>query len=262
MKIKEAFKYGSRYQIEYILSKILNKDKIFLHLNPDFEFEETKFMKIIEKLKDNYPIEYIFNEVYFYGEKFFIQEGVLIPRDDTEPLIDVAKKEIKDYVKYKNKNITIAEIGVGSGIISITLSKYFKNIKFITTDINPLAIEVTTKNMKLHNVNLDLYLTNLLDGIDEEIDIIISNPPYVEEEWDNPTIKHEPKSALFAKDNGTYLLKEIVKLGIAKKVKLIICEMRYNQKSLMSKFFKELGIMDYYFYKDLSNNDRGFVIKF
>ena len=255
MKIKEAIKLGNRSEVEYILEKILNKDKIFLHLNPEYEFDENQFLKIIELRKKEYPLEYIFNEAYFYGDTFYIKEGVLVPRDDTEPLIDIVLKEIKDF-----KNPTIAEIGMGSGIISITLAKRIK-AKFIATDINPLALEVTSKNIKNHNVDINLYLTNLLDDVNENIDIIISNPPYVEEEWVYEALKYEPKEALFAKDNGTYLLKEIVKEGIKREVKMIICEMGHNQKKLMTKFFDENGIKNFYFYKDLSGNDRGFVVK-
>ena len=259
MQIKEAIKLGNRGEIEYILQKLLNKDKMFLHLNPEYQFDETEFLKILELRKKEYPLEYIFNEVWFYGEKFYIKEGVLIPRDDTEPLIDVVKSELKHYVKQKN-TLNIAEIGIGSGIISITLAKKIK-ANFIATDINPLAIEVTKENLKFHNVDIKLYLTNLLDKVDEKIDIIISNPPYVEEEWNFEALKYEPKEAIFAKDNGTYLLKEIVKEGIKRKVKMIICEMGYNQKKIMTKFFEENSIKDFYFYKDLSGNDRGFVVK-
>jgi release factor glutamine methyltransferase len=263
LKIKEALKIKelSRSEKEYILSKLLNKDNIFLHLNPEYEFDEKEFLKIIELRKKEYPIEYIFNEAYFYGEKFYIEEGILVPRDDTEPLIDIAIKELEYYVNLR-KQTNIAEIGVGSGIISITLAKKFPQFKFIATDINPKAIEISQINAKTHNVDIDFKLSNLLDEIDENIDIIISNPPYVEEEWEYEALKYEPKEAIFASENGTYLLKKIVKEGIKRKVKLIICEFGYNQKKLMIDFFKSLNIKNYYFYKDLSGNTRGFVIKF
>jgi len=264
MKIKDGFKYGDRFEIEYILENILEKDKMFIHLNPEFEFNDKVFLEIIELRKNGYPIEYIFEEVYFYGEQFYIKEGVLIPRDDTEPLIDISLRWIPYYVN-QEKKLTIAEIGVGSGIISTIIAKKFQNrkdITFIATDINPIALEVTKQNLAKHNVDIKLYLTNLLDGVEESIDIIISNPPYVEEEWENEQLKYEPKEAIFAKDNGTYLLKKIVKEGIRRGVKLIICEMGYNQKELMKNFFDSLKLNNYSFYKDLSGNDRGFILKF
>jgi release factor glutamine methyltransferase len=263
LKIKEALRINgvSRSEKEYILSKILNKDNIFLHLNPEYEFDEKEYLKIIELRKKEYPLEYIFNEAYFYGEKFYIEEGILVPRDDTEPLIDISIKELEYYVK-QGKKLTIAEIGVGSGIISITLAKKFPQFKFIATDINSKAIKISKINAKTHKTNIDFRLSNLLDEVDEKIDIIISNPPYVEEEWEYEPLKYEPKEALFAKDNGTFLLKEIIKEGIKRKVKLIICEFGYNQKELITEFFKSLNIKNYYFYKDLSGNTRGFVIKF
>jgi release factor glutamine methyltransferase len=264
LKIKEALKINgvSRNEKEYILCKLLNKNKMFLHLNPDFEFDEKEYLKIINLRKKEYPLEYIFNEAYFYGEKFYIEEGILVPRDDTEPLIDVAIKELEYYVNLK-KQINITEIGVGSGIISITLAKKFPQFKFIATDINPKAIKISKINAKIHNVNnIEFRLSNLLNKVDEKIDIIISNPPYVEEDWEFEALKYEPKEALFTSDNGTFLLKEIVKEGIKRKVKLVICEFGYNQKNLMIDFFESLNIKNYYFYKDLSGNTRGFVIKF
>ena len=262
MKIKEALKIKnlSRSEKEYILSKLLNKDKMFLHLNPEYEFDEKEFLEIIELRKKEYPLEYLFKEAYFYGEKFYIEEGILVPRDDTESLIDIVIKELENYVKLGEK-LTIAEIGVGSGVISITLAKKF-DFKFIATDINKKAIEVSKINSKTHNVNIDFKLSNLLDEVKEKIDIIISNPPYVEEEWEFEALKYEPKEALFAKDNGTFLLKKIVDEAIKREVKLLICEFGYKQKELMEKFFLEKGIKNYYFYKDLSGNTRGFVVKF
>jgi len=262
MNIKDCFRYGNRVDIEYILEKLFNLDKIYIHLNPTHKIDKDRFMKVISLLNKGYPIEYIFNEVYFYSEKFYIEEGVLIPRDDTEPLIDIIKNEIRYYVKQKAKLPKIAEIGIGSGIISITIKKTYPQIEVIGSDINPLAIKVTQKNLKLHNVNMKLYLTNLLDKVKEQqIEFIISNPPYVEEDWNNEKLKYEPQEAIFAPDNGTYYLKKIVKLAIQKKAKRVICEMGYNHKKIMEHFFSELNLSNYYFYKDLNNNDRGFVVR-
>lgn len=258
MTIKDAINCSSLplHTTEYILSKLLKKDKIFLHLNRNFEFNEKEFLEVLEKIDSGYPMEYIFEEVEFFGEEFYIKEGVLIPRDDTEPLIEEAFKEFKN-LEIKN----VAEIGVGSGIISITLAKKFHNINFFATDINPKALEVTKENIKKHNIkNLRTFETSLLNNIDEKIDVILSNPPYVEESHIKPN-EYEPDSAFFAKDDGTYLLKEIVKEGIKREVKLIICEMGYKQKDAMKRFFDSLNIKNYRFYRDLSDNYRGFVIK-
>ncbi len=260
MKIKDVIKALGRRDAEYVLQKILGVDKIFLYLNPTFEITSNKIQEIINLRQNGYPLEYIFNEVYFYAKKFFIKEGVLIPRDDTEILVDVALKELRYYVKHKNKLPVIVEIGVGSGVLSILLSQNL-DAKIIATDINPIAIEVAKINAKNHKVDLELYLTSLLDGVKEEVDIIVSNPPYVEEDWENDDLRYEPKEAIFAKDDGLCLLKQIIKEGLKRKAKMIICEMGYNQKEAMNSFFQKMGIKNYYFYKDLSKNYRGFVIK-
>ncbi|NPA54820.1 MAG: peptide chain release factor N(5)-glutamine methyltransferase [Epsilonproteobacteria bacterium] len=256
MLIKEAFTYLPRHEVEYILQKLLGVEKIFLHLHEKYEFDGDQFLQIVALRRKNYPLEYIFNEVEFYSQKFFIQEGVLIPRDDTEILIDVAKEELKCFT-----SPTIAEVGVGSGVICITLSRFI-DAKFIATDINPLALEVTKHNMHLHNADIQLHLTNLLDNIEDDIDILISNPPYVQEDWHNDALKYEPPEALYAKDNGTYIIKQLIQLAKKRRIKLLICEIGYHQRDLLTQFLTSHHITDFEFIKDLNGNDRVMVVRF
>jgi release factor glutamine methyltransferase len=139
LKIKDALKLENG---AYILEKILNKDKAWLFLNDNKEVPK-KFFEIYKKVKSGYPIEYIFNEVYFYGDKFFIKEGVLIPRDDTEVVVERTINLIKKY-KIENEKLKVLDCCTGSGVIAIEIVKHTK-ADVIATDINEIAIEVAKK---------------------------------------------------------------------------------------------------------------------
>ncbi len=122
------------------------------------------------------PIEYITKRVSFYSEEFFIDRGALIPRPETEILIDVASELIESY------NIKrVVEVGIGSGAVSVVLAKKYKSIEILGTDISIDALKIANINLKLHNLQdrVKVVHTSLLDGIDEDVELIISNPPYI-----------------------------------------------------------------------------------
>lgn len=241
-----------------MLSFYLKCDRIYLHLNSSKEiFNLDKFWELVRRREENEPIEYITNRVNFYSEEFFIAKGALIPRPETEILVDVASSLIQ---KFNIKKI--AEIGVGSGVISIILAKKFPNLKIVATDISKNALQIAEKNLKLHKVDSQIKLlhSSLLDKVEEKVELIVSNPPYISRDFKlSPNIiNFEPKEALFADEDGVKLLKEIVLLGIKKEVKAIVCEMGYDQLEKMREFFLPLNPKEFKFYKDLGGLDRGF----
>ena len=271
IKIKEALSLASkelkeferpRLEAEILLSHYLNCDRVWLHLRADEEIENFDgFWKLIRRRANFEPIEYITNRVSFYSEEFFIQKGALIPRPETELLVDKALELIE---KFNIKRV--AEIGVGSGVVSIILAKKNPNLKIIATDISKDALEIAKKNIAKKGVGnqIELIETSLLDGVEGEVELIVSNPPYISEDakLEPNVVDFEPKEALFAKESGTKLLKEIVELGIKKRVKGVVCEMGYDQKKYMESFFYSLGVREFNFYQDLASLDRGFWIKF
>ncbi len=266
ISIKEAIKKASlrlkhlenpQKEARLLLSYFLNKEHIYLTLYENEKIDEQEFFNLINQRAKDIPLEYITKKVSFYSKEFFIDFGALIPRPETELLID-------EVLKLPLKNPKIAEIGIGSGVISIMLALFLKPKKIVATDINPYAIKIAKHNLKKYNLsNIHIFQTSYLDGIDEEFDIIVSNPPYIKNDFPiDKNLTYEPQNALFGGKDGDEIVKNIVDLAIIKKVKYLACEMGYDQKKSMQKYFEQKGIKKYHFYKDLSGFDRGFVVEF
>jgi release factor glutamine methyltransferase len=249
-----------KLESEILLSHFLKQDRIFLHINENKNIENfTEFFKLVTRRAKDEPIEYITNLVSFYSQDFFVQSGVLIPRPDTEILIDKVIENIS-----KEDNLNIAEIGMGSGIISIMLSKFLPNANFFATDILDTPLETTKINMQKHNIsNIKLFKSNLLDEVDEQIDIIVTNPPYIENGFKiDKNLEYEPAQALFGGEVGDELIKGIIDLCFARSIKMLCCEMGYDQKSKIETYMENKVYKRLEFYKDLNLHDRGFILEF
>jgi release factor glutamine methyltransferase len=272
LTIKETIKkYSSRLkyvthipakEIEILMLSILDKNTIWLHLNYNNEFKNEKELeKLVKKRETHYPIEYIINKATFYGESFIVKQGVLIPRPETELLIDNALEILKN-----KKQIKVLEIGTGSGIISVMLARLIKDIQIIAVDINEKALELAKQNAIKHGVEdkIEFRLSDLYENVKEnDIDMTISNPPYIADEYKLPeNVKFEPSNALFGGNIGDELLKDIIKDTNGKKIQYLLCEMGYDQKEALTNYFKEFNVKEYSFYKDYENFDRGFTVQF
>ena len=216
-----------------------------------------------KKLLNQYPIQYLIGYVNFYGYKINVNEDVLIPRYETEFLVE---KTIKYYKKLFNNKVSILDIGTGSGAISIALKK---NIDCDVTacDISKKALEMAKNNAKSNNVDINFIESDIFNNINDKYDIIISNPPYIanNEEVDYSVDKYEPHLALYAKDNGLYFYKEIIKnaSNYLNDKFIIAFEIGYQQaediiKIVDNNFIDVKTIIE----KDLSGKDRYlFIIK-
>ncbi len=250
-------------EVEILMMHLLEKNTIWLHLNYNSEFSKEKELeKLIKKRATNYPLEYIINKASFYGEMFNVKEGVLIPRPETEILVENAVEILKD----KKEEIKVVEIGTGSGIISVMLAMLVENIKIIAVDINEKALELARENAIKHNVQdkIEFRLSNLYENVNEnDIFLTISNPPYIANDYKLPeNVKYEPSNALFGGAIGDELLKDIIKQTNDKKIPYLLCEMGFDQKTPLENYFKEFLVESYSFYKDYENFDRGFTLKF
>jgi release factor glutamine methyltransferase len=254
LKIKDFLKHKDG---SYILQKVLNKDKAWLILNDNLEVPK-KAVEILEKVKNGYPVEYVFEEVYFYGDRFYIKEGVLIPRDDTEIVVERAIKLIKKY-----KNPLVVDCCTGSGVIAIEISKH-TGVRVIATDISDVAIEVARKNIMLSGLKdkVEVYKCDLLKCFDEKLkgDILVANPPYVENSWKKPN-KFEPDIAFFGGNDGLDIVKKLITEAKDLGYKAAVIEIGYNQKENLSKFLKDKA-KEFEFFKDLAGNIRGVEIRF
>ena len=260
-KLKESCE-RPRFEAELLLAYHLKKERTYLHAFDDVEVENVEaFEALVERRAKHEPYEYIVGSASFYDISLEVEEGVLIPRPETEILIDLVAEIIE------RDNITsIAEVGVGSGAISVVLARKFPNLKIVATDICDTPIKISRKNIKTFGLEerVEVRKSSILDEVNESLELVVSNPPYIAEDFilKSNVVDYEPKEALFGGVVGDELLKQIVLDVQARGIKYLACEMGYDQKEPMSAFFDEIGVTDYKFYKDLANFDRGFVITF
>jgi len=272
MIIKEALTWGSselvetcerpQYEAALLLAYVLKKDRMYVIIHDQDILENVEaYKKVIARRKKNEPYEYIVGEASFYDIHLYVEEGVLIPRPETEILIDL----VADIIK--KENITnIAEIGVGTGAISVVLARKFPNLQSIATDICDAPLRVAQLNINKYELGeqIELRKSNLIDEVSEPIELVVSNPPYIAEDFllESNVVDYEPKEALFGGRVGDELLKQIILDVKARGIKWLACEMGYDQKEPLQAFVNEIGVKSIQFYKDLAGFDRGFVIQF
>lgn len=275
--IQEVVEYGSkllssprpRLESEILLSSVLGVDRITLHTQAhkkltSSEFE--RFFTLLNRAKENEPIEYLAGKVSFYEWEFEISQGVLIPRPETEILVSKCDELIK-----KEGIERVFELGVGSGIISISLALLNPSISIIASDINPLALSLTQKNIQKFT-SIDESLSERIALIERDVlksdeffsshsfELWVSNPPYIANDYIlPPNVAYEPKEALFGGEVGDEVLQKIISFTKAYQIPYLACEMGWDQRLKLQEVLK--GFREVEFYQDLSGLDRGFVAK-
>ncbi|WP_419769777.1 MAG: peptide chain release factor N(5)-glutamine methyltransferase [Candidatus Marinarcus sp.] len=249
-------------EVEILMLHLLNKNVIWLHLNFKNEFEfEKELAQLVKKRATHFPLEYLIEKVSFYGETFHIKEGVLIPRPETELLVENAYNILKE-IKGKKR---ILEIGIGSGIISCMLALLLEDVEIVGVDINEKAISLAKENAKKHKVEnkISFIKSDLFENVTGDFLMCISNPPYIASNYILPSnVKYEPENALFSGEFGDELLKKIIDKSYEKKVRYLLCEMGYDQKKSLSEYLKKFNTKSVEFYQDYAKFDRGFSVEF
>lgn len=268
MRIDEALKRATKelahvskrplFEAEILLAHLLNQERVYLHLHFDKELDEAQaFFALVARRANFEPIEYITQEVSFYSNIFKIKKGILIPRPETEELLKHAIPYIKGFDN-------IVEVGTGSGIISIMLAKLLRKKNLIACDINKEAIELAKENALRHNVskNIQFIQSDILERIYTSIDVLISNPPYIANNFElEENVLFEPKEALFGGERGDEFLKRLIDVAIERDVKILACEMGYDQKEYIQHYCESKNVEIVRFYRDLNNLDRGFIAR-
>ena len=247
---------------EVILANILNTTRINLITKQDVTLnkeQEDLFSKLVERRKQKEPVAYILNKKEFWNENYFVDKRVLIPRPETEILIELLLKKIKD----KNKAYKVLDLGCGSGCLLISFLKEMRKSQGMGVDISSNALEVAKKNIELHNLNnraklmrLDLLTLHTKD----KFDVIFSNPPYLSSsdyaKLSEDVKNFEPKQALVGGFNGVLYYKKIIALAQSalKKNGYLALELGDRQYRTISKLLQDhsFRILDKY---QLINNE-------
>ncbi|TCK64719.1 release factor glutamine methyltransferase [Winogradskyella wandonensis] len=240
-----------------------------IQLSLEREFTVTKaetesLFKTLDVLKTERPIQYILGETEFFGLKFRVTEAVLIPRQETEELVDLIIKSAK------TTSIKILDIGTGSGCIAVSLAKYLPNAKVYALDVSHEALEIAKSNAKLNNVDIHFVEGNILDESSWDLnfgelsfDIIVSNPPYVryleKEEIKPNVLNNEPHIALFVSDDNPLLFYNAIthfSKRFLKEHGTLYFEINQYLGKQTKQLLVESGFSEIELKKDINGNDR------
>lgn len=247
----------------WLLSHFLNLSKtdIFLDKKTDklFDFEE-----IIIRLKNNEPVQYIIGETEFYGRNFKVTKATLIPRPETEELIQLVSDRYKNFT---GESLKILDIGTGSGCIAVSLAKELPVPEVMAFDISEEALKVAEENARMNDAKVSFLKTDVLNidvaQMSEKFDIIVSNPPYVTnreaEDMQKNVLDFEPHLALFVEDHDPLIFyRKIAELAGKCLNRNGFCVVEINQAfgKETAEVFKETGFSKVEVIKDLSGRDR------
>ncbi|MCA4808176.1 peptide chain release factor N(5)-glutamine methyltransferase [Empedobacter stercoris] len=236
------------------------EDKFDIQFIPSNEIDYTsEISSDIKQLKKGKPVQHITGKAFFYNDFFIVNENTLIPRPETEELIELIRNDYNPETE-----LSLIDLGTGSGCIPISLAKLFPNSNVSAIDISEKALEVAQSNAQNLNVKIDFYQQNLLEDIqlNQKFDVIVSNPPYIrnleKEEMHQNVLNFEPHLALFVENENALIFYERV---------LVFAENHLNQNGTiyceinqyLGQETKQLFEKNYEFvtiYKDISGNDR------
>ena len=262
LTLKKNFVKTAQLDSEILLGKVINKDREYIILNQDSKVEKdayNQFKNLIKQRSKGRPIAYLTGKKYFWKHQFQINEHVLIPRPDTEIIIE----QVLKITKFRPK-LRVLDVGIGSGCMLLSVLKEKKDFRGVGIDISKKSVEIS----KLNALNLSLshrvkiFKTNVDNFNYGKYDLIISNPPYIKEldlkYLDKDVINFEPKLALSGGLDGTSKISKVINKSsemIKKKVKLIL-EISFDQKESVKKLLINKGFYINKILKDYAKNDR------
>ena len=252
----------ARILLGYVLN--ITQETLLINYNqPITKNEESRFFQYIKRRKSFEPIAYIIENKEFYGINFFVDKNVLIPRPDTEILVDEIILEYKK--NFSDKEITILDLGTGSGAIAVSLAILIPLSKITATDISESALKIAIKNAMLNNVvnQIEFIKSNWYSNLkDAKFEYIVSNPPYIDSA-DKPymsqeTLLYEPENACFADNNGLINYDKIISEAtyFLKKGGKILLEIGFNQSKSVVSVLEKHQFTEIVIIKDLSSHDR------
>lgn len=250
-----------------ILEAFHQMKRIDLALNPNFELDGMQLLQwetVLSQLKEEKPIQYILGETEFYGLPFYVNENTLIPRPETEELVEWI---IKDCYVPRNdaRTIRILDIGTGSGCIAISLAKNIPNSEVFALDVSEKALTIAKKNAARNGVNVTFLHQSVLEieDLGQQFDIIVSNPPYVRHlekvEINKNVLEYEPHLALFVEDNDALLfyrkITELAQKNLPENGQLYFEINQYLGKEML-ELLEKYHFKNIELHKDIYGNDR------
>nr|WP_321315963.1 peptide chain release factor N(5)-glutamine methyltransferase [uncultured Ligilactobacillus sp.] len=258
---------ADRSGVELLLKEQMswNDTELLMHLRDEMPQEELeKFQRNVEKYVNGYPAQYIIGKADFYGSKFKVNENTLIPRMETEELVDWILNENK-----VNASLRVVDIGTGTGAIGLSLKKAVPEWKITLSDISTEALKVAAENAQTLDEEVYLTQSDLFENLNGKFDIIVSNPPYIAEDekglMDQSVLEHEPSLALFADNQGLKIYQRLAKecAPYLADDALMYLEIGFKQgKAVKEIFQKEFPDAKITVKKDISNHDRMVKIQF
>ena len=256
---------NSQLDSEILMAKTIKKDRNYILLNSNdiiSRNELNNFYDLIEQRSLGNPIAYLINKKFFWNSEFFITKDILIPRPDTELIVE----NILRLTKQKNK-LNILDIGVGSGCIILSILKEKKNFRGTGIDLSKKCLIISKKNAIAHKVNsrLKLYKSDVDKFNLGKYDLIVSNPPYIKtcklKYLERDVAEFEPKLALDGGLDGLSEIRKVIKKSseLVKKSGKLILEIGFDQKNKVINLLKKEGFYINSIQKDLANNDRCIV---
>lgn len=234
-----------------------DRSYLFMHANDEIDSEKVDIiLSAISKREKRIPLQHITGKQEFMGLEFLVSGDVLVPRFDTENLVEEA-------LIYANDGDKILDMCTGSGCIIISIMQYKNDIQGYASDISDAALEMAKRNAEKHDKNIAFIKSNMFDEIDEKgFDVIVSNPPYIKtsviDSLMDEVKEHDPYIALDGGDDGLMFYREIINKSREhlKNFGYLIVEIGHDQGEDVSRLFEENGFNDVCVKKDLSGNDR------
>lgn len=259
LKAQELGKEKEAIDFLVLETNNFSKRELFLNYSKEVVNEELLLGLFKEYLYNDVPVQYLIGYTYFYGLKIKVNEDVLIPRFDSEILIETVLKNID-----LNKHFDILEMGTGSGALAVALKKHLPNANIDATDISCKSLKVALENSQDHNVDINFFTSDLFDNVSKKYDVFISNPPYISyNEILSDEVLKEPHLALFASNNGLYFYEEILK-AVKKHLNekfLIVFEIGFKQAKQIKHLVRKYLNLEAEVIKDLQGLDRVILIK-
>ena len=262
--VREAYGRPDR-EVEEWIASCLGMKRLDLYVQYDRVMEEGELQKIkkgLPFLRHGEPLAYLVKNAPFWKDSFYVTKGVLIPRPETESIVERALHVIQ-----KHDFRSLADVCAGSGCIGLSVKGEIPSLSVLLLDAYDLPLKVSHRNACEKNRDVEIRKGNLMEPLREgEVDIVVANPPYLSlQEWetlDSSVREFEPKEALLGGIKGVELYERLIEQSVEKRVKVLIVEIGERQGEEVSALFRQAGASSVEIFKDLFQRDRGIEAHF